>query len=190
MPPSRRVEATFVLRPATRRIPAVLFVHWLDPGSTSNGRTQFLPDALALARQGVASLARRHAVVGCRTWFRTRDPARTWPCRSSMLKNLARALDVLAALDHVDAARLALRRPRFRRDVRRHARAAAIAGRRRGSTSPAPIATPSGSRSGASSNRRRATRCSPPSRRSTRSSNRRQRRRHPSCSSLPTRTGS
>jgi dienelactone hydrolase len=100
-----RAEATFVDPPGDAPHPGVLFVHWLDPGSTSNGRTQFLPDALALARLGVASLV-VDTPWSDPQWYRTRDLGRDMVMSETMLKNLSRALDLLAALDHVDAARL------------------------------------------------------------------------------------
>jgi dienelactone hydrolase len=101
-----RVEATFVDPAGAAPHPGVLFVHWLDPGSTSNGRTQFLPDALALARSGVASLV-VDTPWSDPLWFRSRDRTDDMAMSQTLLKNLSRALDVLAALDHVDTARLA-----------------------------------------------------------------------------------
>ena len=101
----RRVEATFVDPPGAAPHPAVLFVHWLDPGSTSNGRTQFLPDALALARAGIASLT-VDTPWSDPKWFRTRDRSADMAMSQTLLKDLSRALDVLTVLDHVDAARL------------------------------------------------------------------------------------
>jgi dienelactone hydrolase len=102
----RRVEATFVSPPGATPHPAVLFVHWLGPDSPSNGRTQFLPDALALARQGIASLL-IDTPWSDPHWFRSRDTSQDLAVSQQWLQNLRRALDVLAAMDHVDAARLA-----------------------------------------------------------------------------------
>jgi len=103
---NRRVEATFVAPPGDGPHPAVLFVHWLDGEATSNGRTQFLPDALALARRGVASLL-VDTPWSEPTWFRTRDPGNDLAMSEQVVKNLGRALDVLSALEGVDPARLA-----------------------------------------------------------------------------------
>lgn len=103
---NRRVEATFVLPPGAGPHPAVLFVHWLDPDSTSNGRTQFLPDALALARRGVASLL-VDTPWSDPGWFLARDPSKDSASSQLLVRNLGRALDVLAALDRVDKGRLA-----------------------------------------------------------------------------------
>ncbi len=105
-PSGARVEATFVDPPGAAPHPGVLFVHWLGPESTSNGRTQLLPDAMALARSGVASLL-VDTPWSDPQWFRSRDRSADMAMTQAMLKGLSRALDVLAALDHVDAARLA-----------------------------------------------------------------------------------
>lgn len=101
-----RAEATFIDPPGAAPHPAVLFVHWLDPQSTSNGRTQFLPDGLALARAGIASL-HIDTPWSDPTSFQTRDRREEMAMTRTMLTRLTRALDVLSALDHVDPARLA-----------------------------------------------------------------------------------
>ena len=54
-PAGRRVAAYFVRPPAAGRFPAILYLHWLGDPSTSN-RNEFLPEALALARENVVSL--------------------------------------------------------------------------------------------------------------------------------------
>ena len=43
-------------RAAAAPSPAILFVHWYGPPAPTSNRTQFVPDAVALARQGVTSL--------------------------------------------------------------------------------------------------------------------------------------
>src|SRR5215211_2726847 len=42
--------------PAAGPAPAVLFVHWYGPPAPTSNRSQFIPDGVALARQGVTSL--------------------------------------------------------------------------------------------------------------------------------------
>jgi hypothetical protein len=49
------ITATFVAPPGPGPHPGVLFVHWLGEAATTN-RTEFMDDALALARAGSASL--------------------------------------------------------------------------------------------------------------------------------------
>ena len=46
----------YLVRPAGPVKAAVLFVHWYEPGSADSNRTQFLSQALELAREGVVSL--------------------------------------------------------------------------------------------------------------------------------------
>jgi cephalosporin-C deacetylase-like acetyl esterase len=103
---SRRAEAIFVRPPGPGPHPAVLFVHWLDGDAASNGRTQFMPDALALARQGIASLL-VDTPWSDPAWFFKRNPEEDLAMSEQFVRNLGRALDVLLALDGVDASRLA-----------------------------------------------------------------------------------
>src|SRR5262245_33273099 len=42
--------------PGAQPAPAILFVHWYGPPAPTSNRTQFVPDGIALARQGVTSL--------------------------------------------------------------------------------------------------------------------------------------
>jgi fermentation-respiration switch protein FrsA (DUF1100 family) len=100
-------EATLVAPKAAGKYPAVLFVHWYGPEHTNSNRTQYAPDALALARKGVVSLL-IDTPWSEPTWFRKRDPARDAEFSTLMVKRLRRAIDVLAAIESVDAGRLAL----------------------------------------------------------------------------------
>ena len=56
----RRNGATLVTLAGRNRLlaprPAVLFVHWYGPPEPTSNRTQFVPDAIELARAGVVSL--------------------------------------------------------------------------------------------------------------------------------------
>ena len=53
----RRNGATIVEPPASSRPRgAVLFVHWYGPPRPTSNRTQFVPDAVELAKSGVVSL--------------------------------------------------------------------------------------------------------------------------------------
>lgn len=102
----RRAEATIVAPARPGRHPGVLFVHWYEEPAQNADRTQFLPDALALARRGVASLL-IDTPWSAPTWFSTRDPADDLAMSIREVRELRRALDVLAALDEVDADRIA-----------------------------------------------------------------------------------
>jgi predicted esterase len=85
----------------------VLFVHWYGPEHTNSNRTQYVPDALALARRGIVSLL-VDTPWSEPTWFGRRDPARDAEFSALMVRRLRRALDVLASADSVDPSRLAL----------------------------------------------------------------------------------
>ena len=100
-------DATLVGPKAPGKYPAVLFVHWYGPEHTNSNRTQYVPDALALAEKGVVSLL-VDTPWSEPSWFPKRDPTRDAEFSTLMVKRLRRALDVLAASDSVDAGRLAL----------------------------------------------------------------------------------
>ncbi len=101
----RRSEATIVLPPGRGRHPGVLFVHWYAYAPSSN-RTQFFPDALALAREGVVSLLVDTPWSDPR-WFPARNPEDDFATSVTQVKNLRRALDVLVSHDRVDGRRIA-----------------------------------------------------------------------------------
>ena len=106
-PSGEPTEATLV-DPASRGPhPAVLFVHWYGPEHTNSNRTQYVPDALLLAEQGITSLL-VDTPWSEPTWFPKRNPDDDIAFSTGMVKRLRRAVDVLAALDGVDATRLAL----------------------------------------------------------------------------------
>lgn len=88
------------------RMPGVLFVHWLGDPATTN-RSEFLADALWLARRGVVSLLPDEpwSQLG---WFeKVRAPATDAADSRSEVISLRRSLDALLAVPGVDAARVA-----------------------------------------------------------------------------------
>jgi dienelactone hydrolase len=101
----RPAEATVVGPRTPGRHPAVLFVHWYEPHDPSSGRTQFVPDAMRLARKGVVSLL-VDTLWSDPQWFGKRDVAEDLPHSIEQVKSLRRALDVLAAMPEVDPKRL------------------------------------------------------------------------------------
>ncbi len=101
-----RIEATVVGPSAAGRHPAVLFAHWYEGPAQNSNRTEFLPDAMRLARSGVVSLL-VDTPWSRPDWFMTRDPALDFASSVEQVKDLRRALDVLAGLDEVDASRIA-----------------------------------------------------------------------------------
>jgi predicted esterase len=92
--------------PAAAPSPAILFVHWYGPPAPTSNRTQFIPDALALARQGVTSLL-IDTPWSIPTYFRTRIRAEDYKRSVQQVRDLRRALDVLAAQPGIDRTRLA-----------------------------------------------------------------------------------
>jgi cephalosporin-C deacetylase-like acetyl esterase len=105
-PEGECTDATLVTPARPGRYPAVLFVHWYGPEDTNSNRTQYVPDALALARQGMVSLL-IDTPWSEPTWFPKRDPANDKAFSVAQVTRLRRALDVLAANDRVDPKRLA-----------------------------------------------------------------------------------
>jgi predicted esterase len=92
--------------PAAAPAPAILFVHWYGPPAPTSNRTQFIPDAVALARQGVTSLL-IDTPWSVPTYFRSRTRAEDYTRSVQQVRDLRRALDVLAAQPGIDRTRLA-----------------------------------------------------------------------------------
>jgi dienelactone hydrolase len=92
--------------PAPRPAPAILFVHWYGPPAPTSNRTQFIPDGIALARQGVTSLL-IDTPWSVPTYFRTRTREEDYTRSVQQVKDLRRALDVLLAQPGIDKTRVA-----------------------------------------------------------------------------------
>jgi fermentation-respiration switch protein FrsA (DUF1100 family) len=101
-----RNGATLVTPTAPGRYPAVLFVHWYESEAANSNRTQFLDEAVALARAGAVSLL-IDTMWSDTKWFRARNPADDLPNSIAQVKELRRALDVLIARPEVDPKRVA-----------------------------------------------------------------------------------
>jgi len=83
----------------------ILFVHWLGEPKTTN-RTEFMPDATALAKRGATSLL--VDAMWSKDWFTSGRSTDTDYAESiAQVVALRHALDVLAAQPDVDASRLA-----------------------------------------------------------------------------------
>ncbi len=101
-----RIHADFVL-PGSPNGSAVLFVHWLGEDPKTTNRTEFMPDALALAAKGTTSLL-VDAPWAQPDWFeKARAPASDYADSIAEVKNLRRSLDALLAAPGVDASKLA-----------------------------------------------------------------------------------
>jgi dienelactone hydrolase len=86
--------------------PAILFVHWYGPPAPTSNRTQFIPDAIALAKAGAVSLL-IDTPWSKPEYFRERTREGDYARSVQQVKDLRRALDVLFAQPDVDPARVA-----------------------------------------------------------------------------------
>lgn len=85
---------------------AILYVHWFGDPKTTN-RTQFLDEAVALARRGVVSLC-IDTMWSRRGWWRERRPETDFAGGANQVIELRRALDLLLAQPGVDPSRVAM----------------------------------------------------------------------------------
>ncbi len=101
-----RNRAYLVLPPGAGPHPGILFVHWLEDDNPTSNRTEFLEDAVEMAASaGVVSLLpdTMWAVPG---WFVKRNPVEDYAASAAQVKELRRALDLLASRPGVDPRRL------------------------------------------------------------------------------------
>ena len=107
LPDGSRNSATVVEKgEATAPRPAVLFVHWYGPPAPTSNRTQFIPDAVELAKSGAVSLL-IDTPWSKPEFFRTRTREEDYARSVQQVKDLRRALDVLLSLPNVDPERVA-----------------------------------------------------------------------------------
>jgi predicted esterase len=92
--------------PPVKPAPAILFVHWYGPPAPTSNRTQFIPDGVALARQGVTSLL-IDTPWSEPKWFPTRKGEEDYTRSVQQVRDLRRALDVLLAQPGIDRTRVA-----------------------------------------------------------------------------------
>lgn len=105
-PFGRRVHAQIVLPESAVPRPGVLFVHWLGDAKTTN-LTEFLPDARALAKRGVASVL-VDAMWAAPNWFeKGRSTETDFTDSIHQVVDLRRALDLLQAQPKVDQHKIA-----------------------------------------------------------------------------------
>ncbi len=86
--------------------PAILFVHWYGPPAPTSNRTQFIPDAIELAKGGAVSLL-IDTPWSRPEYFRERKREGDYARSVQQVKDLRRALDVLMSLPRIDPARIA-----------------------------------------------------------------------------------
>lgn len=108
--PNGGIVSSYLVVPSGKGpFPAVIYGHWCMPGSDKKNRTEFLDEALVLARSGVISLLPDHVTV--RPGFPTppADPLaeEQFGVGIQQIINLQRGADLLFARKEVDRKRLA-----------------------------------------------------------------------------------
>jgi dienelactone hydrolase len=101
-----RIGATLVTPPGSGPHPAILFVHWYAPEFPDSNRTQFLGEAVTLARGGAVSLL-VDTMWSEPTWFPKRDVAKDFEVSVGQVRELRRALDLLLQQPGADPKRVA-----------------------------------------------------------------------------------
>jgi dienelactone hydrolase len=105
------VSAYLVVPSGKGPFPAVIYGHWCMPGSEKMNRTEFLAEALVLARSGVISLLPDHVMVrpGFPRTAKSQEPLNEeqFGIGVQQVINLQRGADLLLARKDVDRARLA-----------------------------------------------------------------------------------
>ncbi len=86
--------------------PGILFVHWYGPPAPTSNRTQFVPDAVALAKAGALSLL-IDTQWSRPEYFDERTRAGDYDRSVRQVKDLRRAIDVLIAQPKIDPKRVA-----------------------------------------------------------------------------------
>lgn len=89
--------AAYLVQPAARRLaggPGILWVHWYEPQAKDSNRTQFLEQAIELAREGATSLL-PETVWSDPAWFKKRKPEEDYLSTLHQVHELRRALDLL-----------------------------------------------------------------------------------------------
>jgi dienelactone hydrolase len=100
-----RTAAYLVVPPAKGPHPAALMVHWYAPEEHDSNRTQYLGQAVELAKLGVVSLL-PETMWSEPKWFPTRNRAEDYDASVRSVKELRRALDLLMTQPGVDSKRV------------------------------------------------------------------------------------
>ncbi|MFN8371858.1 MAG: hypothetical protein U0694_03130 [Anaerolineae bacterium] len=97
------IAAYLVLPAGNGPFPAVLFAHWYEPAAATSNRTEFLDEAVGLAREGVASLLVSTMWSDPDWYTKGRTLASDYDDAVKQVVELRRGLDVLAAQPQVNA---------------------------------------------------------------------------------------
>jgi dienelactone hydrolase len=101
-----RTAAYLVVPKSNGPHPAALMVHWYAPEEHDSNRTQYLGQAVDLAKQGVVSLL-PETMWSEPKWFRSRNRSDDYDASVRTVKDLRRGLDVLLQQPGVDKKRVA-----------------------------------------------------------------------------------
>jgi dienelactone hydrolase len=102
-----RTAAYLVVPSAKGGHPAALMVHWYAPEEHDSNRTQYLGQAVELAKLGVVSLL-PETMWSEPKWFPTRKRAEDYDASVRSVKELRRALDLLVSQPGIDKKRVGL----------------------------------------------------------------------------------
>lgn len=102
-----RTAAYLVIPPGRGKVAGALFVHWYESESPLSNRKQFLNEAVDLARHGLVSLLVATPWSDPQ-WYQKRDVTRDFEDSIQEVRELRRAMDVLAAQPRLDRQRMAL----------------------------------------------------------------------------------
>jgi dienelactone hydrolase len=102
-----RTAAYLVEPQGSGKHPAILFLHWYAPEFPTSNRTQFVNEAVTLAKKGVRSLL-VETMWSEPTWYKNRKREEDFDNTVHQLKEFRRALDVLLAQPNTDTSRVAL----------------------------------------------------------------------------------
>jgi dienelactone hydrolase len=102
-----RTAAYLIIPPGRGKVAGALFVHWYDSESPLSNRKQFLNEAVELARHSLLSLLVATPWSDPQ-WYQKRDASRDFENSVQEVRELRRALDVLASQPRVDRKRVAL----------------------------------------------------------------------------------
>lgn len=84
----------------------ILYVHWFEPPDPTSNRTEYLQEAISMAKQGAVSLLPATMWSDFK-WFETRKREQDLPNSLQQLRELRHAIDVLLAQPGVDPKRVA-----------------------------------------------------------------------------------
>ena len=101
------VAAYRVSSTATKPAPAIMFVHWLETSQPTSNRSQFLDEAIELAKRGSVTSLLIETMWSQPDWFAHRDPAKDRDATDRQLKRVKEALDLLLESPNIDPRRVA-----------------------------------------------------------------------------------